>query len=97
MNRTLNLLVVAALALMLVPCSYANELLPPDIIAMLEARPIQADPIGSTGSVQQKSLDNPTDVKTSGKKGASPVVQRSSIDEWVPLDIIRTWVIPFDP
>ena len=56
MNRTLKLLVVAALALVLVPCSYANELLPPDIIAMLEARPIQADPIGSTGSVPEQGL-----------------------------------------
>jgi hypothetical protein len=97
MNRTLNLLVVAALALMLVPCSYANEWVPPDMIAKIDARPLQADPIGLTVTALNRGLGNPTNIKTSGKQGASPVVQRSSLDDWVPLDIIRTWVIPFDP
>jgi len=97
MNRTLTLLVVAALALMLVPCSYANEWVPPDMIAKIDARPSQADPIGLTVSALNRGLGNPTNIKTSGKQAVSPVVQRSPLDEWVPLDIIRTWVIPFDP
>jgi len=97
MNRALKLLVVAALALVLVPYSYANEWVPPDMLVMVEAGPLQAAPIGSTASGQIRSLDNPTDVKKSGKRVINPVVQYTPMNDWVPLDIIRTWVIPFDP
>ncbi|MGO9118417.1 MAG: hypothetical protein ACLQPD_12530 [Desulfomonilaceae bacterium] len=97
MNRTLKLLVVAALALVLVPHSYANELLPPDVIRMIEVPALQPDSLAPKDSPKNRGADNPADIKTSGRQGAGPLVQCSSLDEWVPLDIIRTWVIPFDP
>ena len=97
MNRTLKLLVVAVLALMLVPYSYANELLPPDIIRMIEAPALQPDSLVPKDSRTMVSLHNPKDAKTPGNQGTSPVVQHSSSNEWWPLDIIRTWVFPFDP
>jgi len=43
MNTAVKLSLVAALALILVPYSVANELLPPDIIRMLEAPAVQTN------------------------------------------------------
>jgi hypothetical protein len=97
MNRTLNSLVVAALALVLVQYSCANEWVPAEIIAVVKAEISQAGPIGSTASAQNRSPNNPTNIKTSGKQGSSLVVKRSYLDEWAPLDTIRTSVIPFEP
>ena|SRR5271157_5285291 len=98
MNYSVKLFLVAGLALMLVPHSFANELLPPDIISMIEAPALQPDSLGSKDSPKSRGADNPADTKKSGKQGTSPVVQHSSLNELLPPDIIRMIETPaFQP
>src|SRR5271157_427445 len=89
MNYAVKLFLVAGLALMLVPHSFANELLPPDIIRMLEAPAIQPDSLGSP--------HNPKDVKTSGKQGTNSSLQHSTLNELLPPDIISMLETPAYP
>ncbi|HTY23061.1 MAG TPA: hypothetical protein VMC85_08015 [Desulfomonilaceae bacterium] len=97
MNSAVKLLLVATFALILVPHSFANEWLPPDIIRMLEAPAIQPDVLGTKNNPRIMLADNPADIKKSGEQRTRPMVQHQSLDEWLPLDIIRMWVFPFDP
>jgi len=98
MTYSVQLLLVAALALMLVPHSLANELLPPDIIRTLEAPAIQRDALVTRNNPRIMLADNPSDINKPGRQRTRPVVQHQSLNELLPPDdIIRTWVIPFDP
>ena len=94
MNTAVKLSLVAALALILVPYSVANELLPPDIIRMLEAPAIQTNVLAPKDSSKIMSADNPTDVKKTGEGQTSLVVQRQSLNELLPPDIIRMLEAP---
>jgi len=98
MNGALKLLVVAVLALMLVPYSYANELLPLDIIRMLEAPALQPDLLATKDSTKNRTADNSTDIKKLGEQQTSPVVQYQTLNEYLPPDIIRMLEAPaFQP
>ncbi len=94
MNYAVKLFLVAVLALMLVPYSYANELLPLDIIRMLEAPALQPDLLATKDSTKNRTADNTTDIKKSGELGTSPVVQHQSLNEYLPPDIIRMLEAP---
>jgi len=94
MKTAVKLSLVASLALILVPYSDANELLPPDIIRMLEAPAIQINVLAPKDSSKIMSSDNPTDVKKSGEGQTSLVVQRQSLNELLPPDIIRMLEAP---
>ena len=102
MNTVIKLFLVAGLALALAPHSLANELLPPDIIRTLEMgyflEAIARTPYlsGPTNISKHMRADNPTTM-TNGKRGAAPSVQRSTLNELLPPDIMRTWVFPPDP
>jgi hypothetical protein len=102
MNTVIKLLLVAALALALAPHSLANEWVPPDIIRMLETgyspEPMVRTPdsSGPTNISKNMRADNPTTM-TNGKRRATPSVQRSTLNEWVPIDMLGPWVFPPDP
>jgi hypothetical protein len=102
MSRLVKLSLVAVLALMLVPYSYANEWVPPEMIKAFQAPDFQPDHSGAKDNLAMKIPDNPKDVKTSGKQATNSSVQPSPLNHWIPLESIRTrdirtWVIPFDP
>lgn len=90
MNCAVKLLLVAALALMLVPYSFGNEWLPPDIIKMFETPALQPDSSSSKDIPTKWSANNPMTL-------TNPALQRPSLNEWVPLAIMGTWVFPVDP
>ncbi len=94
MNILLKLAIVSALALMLVPYSFANEWVPPDMIKALERPSFQPDLIakGPTNVV----ANNPTNIGKTQKQGEAIPVQGSWLSRWVPFDATTTWVAPID-
>jgi len=94
MKHTVTLSLVVALALILVPYSSANELLPPDIIRMLEAPAVQTNVLAPKDSPKVMSADNPTDVKKSEEVETRPVLQLQTLNELLPPDIIRMLEAP---
>jgi len=97
MKLLIKLILVPAFALMLVPYSLANELLPPDIIRMLEAPTLQINVLITGDGPKIASAGNPSAIKSDGMHRSRPVVQHQSLNELLSSDIIRMWVFPFDP
>lgn len=97
MNIAIKLFLVAVLALMLAPHSLGNEWVPPDMIKASTTPAAQADRFVMKNSPTYRSADNPADIGKSVIQKAKPVVQHTPMNEWVPPDMLRTWVFPPDP
>jgi hypothetical protein len=80
MSRLVKLSVVAVLALMLMPYSYANEWVPPEMIKAFQAPAFQPDHSGAKDNLALSIPDNLKDVKTSGRQGTNPSVQPSALN-----------------
>ncbi len=88
MNTLLKVAIVSSLVLVLVPYSLANEWVPSDIIRMLETEyslPDSSKPMSISKNMRTDNLWT----MTAAKQGAIPSVQHSTLNEWVPSDIIR--------
>jgi hypothetical protein len=97
MKIVIKLFLVAALVLLLATHSLGNGWAPNDMIEAAYSSALQTDRLVMKNDLKFRSADISLDFGKAARQGAKPVVQQTPMNEWVPFDVLRTWVFPLDP